>query len=305
MFSVEHKGTLMIRSMTGYGAAERTTDEVRVRVEIRTVNNRSLKVSQRTPEGLGAAEVVIDRLVRERLTRGTVHVLLTVEPVGAAARAPINREVLAAYWKDLARLREELGGGDGPPALEALLGLPGVVGDEAVVLTGIKNLESLVKEAAREALDRLDAMREAEGQATAKDLAANLKEMGRCVAAVRQRAGVVIQEYRDRLQERAQALLEGVEIAVDDATLAREVAFFAERSDINEELARLQSHLEQMRDLLGASEPVGRRLEFLAQEMSREANTIGAKSNDVEIAREVLPIKVAVDRLREQSQNIE
>lgn len=295
----------MIRSMTGYGAAERTTDEVRIAVEIRTVNNRSLKVSQRTPEGLGAAEVVIDRLVRERLTRGTVYVSLAVEPVGAAARAPINREVLAAYWKDLARLREELSGGDGPPALEALLGLPGVVGDEAVVLTGIKNLESLVKETAREALDRLDAMRETEGQATAKDLAANLEEMARRVAAVRRRAGVVIQEYRDRLQERAQALLEGVKIAVDDATLAREVAFFAERSDINEELARLQSHLEQMRDLLGASEPVGRRLEFLAQEMSREANTIGAKSNDVQIAREVLPIKVAVDRLREQAQNIE
>ena len=295
----------MIRSMTGYGAAERTTDEVRIAVEIRTVNNRSLKVSQRTPEGLGAAEVVIDRLVRERLTRGTVFVSLTVEPVGAAARAPINREVLAAYWKDLARLREDLGRGDGPPALEALLGLPGVVGDEAVVLTGIKNLESLVREAAREALDRLDAMREAEGQATAKDLAANLEELARRVAAVRSRAGCVIQEYRDRLQERAQALLEGVEIAADDATLAREVAFFAERSDINEELARLQSHLEQMRDLLGASEPVGRRLEFLAQEMYREANTIGAKANDVEIAREVLPIKVAVDRLREQAQNIE
>ncbi|MGB3195396.1 MAG: DUF1732 domain-containing protein, partial [Phycisphaerae bacterium] len=182
---------------------------------------------------------------------------------------------------------------------------PGVVGDEAVVLTGIKNLESLVKQAAREALDRLDVMRETEGQATAKDLAANLEEMARRVAAVRSRAGCVIQEYRDRLQERAQALLEGVEIAADDATLAREVAFFAERSDINEELARLESHLEQMRDLLGASEPVGRRLEFLAQEMSREANTIGAKSNDVQIAREVLPIKVAVDRLREQSQNIE
>jgi len=295
----------MIRSMTGYGAAERTTDEVRIAIEIRTVNNRSLKVSQRTPEGLGAAEVVIDRLVRDRLTRGTVYVLLTVEPVGAAARAPLNREVLAAYWKDLARLREELGGGDGPPALEALLALPGVVGDEAVVLTGIKNLESLVKEAAREALDRLDAMREAEGQATAKDLAANLEEMGRRVAAVRRLAGAVIQEYRDRLRERVQALLEGVEMPADDATLAREVAFFAERSDINEELARLQSHLEQMRDLLGASEPVGRRLEFLAQEMSREANTIGAKSNDVQIAREVLPIKVAVDRLREQSQNIE
>ena len=295
----------MIRSMTGYGAAERTTDEVRIAVEIRTVNNRSLKVSQRTPEGLGAAEVVIDRLVRDRLTRGTVYVSLTVDPVGAAARAPINREVLAAYWKDLARLREELGGGDGPPALEALLGLPGVVGDEAVVLTGIKNLESLVKETAREALDRLDAMRETEGQATAKDLAANLEEMARRVTAVRRRAGAVIQEYRDRLQERAQALLEGVKIAVDDATLAREVAFFAERSDINEELARLESHLEQMRDLLGASEPVGRRLEFLAQEMYREANTIGAKANDVQIAREVLPIKVAVDRLREQAQNIE
>jgi len=295
----------MIRSMTGYGAAERTTDEVRIAIEIRTVNNRSLKISQRTPEGLGAAEVEIERLVRRRLTRGTVHVLLTVEPVGAAARAPINRKVLAAYWKDLAALRDELGGDDSPPALEALLALPGVVGDEAVVLTGIKNLAALVEKTAGEALDRLDAMRETEGQATANDMAANLEDVARRGPIVRQRAGLVIQDYHQRLQERVQALLEGVEMPADDATLAREVAFFAERSDINEELSRLESHVEQMRGLLGASEPVGRRLEFLAQEMYREANTIGSKANDAEIAREVLQIKVAVDRLREQSQNIE
>ncbi|HUW99767.1 MAG: YicC/YloC family endoribonuclease [Phycisphaerae bacterium] len=295
----------MIRSMTGYGTAERTTKEARIGVEIRTVNNRSLKISQRTPEGLGAAEAEIERLLRERLSRGTVFVRLAVEPVGAAARAPLNHEVLLAYWKDLAEVRKRLGAADEPPKIESLLALPGVVGDEAVLLTGIRDLAEIVREVTVEALDRLDAMREAEGEATARDMAAHLDDLERHVAAIRERAPGVIEEYHQRLRERASALAKGVEIALDDTSLAREVAFFAERADINEELARLASHLEQTRALLGASEPVGRRLEFLTQEMVRETNTIGSKSSDADIARQVVELKVGVDRLREQSQNIE
>ena len=295
----------MIRSMTGYGAAERTTDTAHVAIEIRTVNNRSLKISQRTPEGLGAAEVEIERLVRQHLARGTVYVRLMVEPVGAAARAPLNREVLLAYWRDLAEVRKRLGAEGGGLALDALLSLPGVVGDESMLMTGIPDVAALVRDVAAETLDRLDAMREAEGEATARDMVAHLDALEQRVSAIGERAPLVIEEYRDRLAERASALAKGVEIPVDDVSLAREVAFVAERADINEELARLASHLSQTRAILGTSEPVGRRLEFLAQEMVREVNTIGSKTNDAEIAHQVVELKVGVDRLREQSQNIE
>ena len=288
----------MIRSMTGYGAAQRESDQVRVGVEIRTINNRFLKVTQRLPDGLGAVEVAIERFLRAGISRGTVNVGVTVEPRGPAARVSINTDILAAYKQDLARVMDNV-------AADALLALPGVLGSEDVLVTGIAGLQEQIEAAVAEALDQLNRMRDAEGEATAKDMAATLDGIEQRIAAVEQRAPAVVDEYRTRLRERIGAMLEGVEITLDDQSLIREVAFFAERSDINEELARLESHLEQMRDLLGASEPVGRRLEFLAQEMSREANTIGAKSNDVEIAREVLPIKVAVDRLREQSQNIE
>ncbi len=295
----------MIRSMTGYGAAEHTSDQARIAVEMRSVNNRSLKLSQRTPEGLGAAEPVIERLVRKHVHRGTVKVTLAVEPCGAGARAPINQEVLAAYWKDLAALGERFGLGGTEAPLAALLALPGVVGDERSLLTGLEDLPARIEKVVAEALERLDAMREAEGEATAKDMRDALDRIEHRLEAVRSRAPAVIEEYRRRLQERAEALLDGVEIPLDDSGLAREVAFFAERSDINEELARMASHVAQYRELLAGTGPAGRRLEFLAQEMSREVNTIGAKSSDAEIAADVVEMKVQVDRLREHAQNVE
>jgi len=288
----------MIRSMTGYGAAAYESDQVRVAVEIRTINNRFLKVTQRLPDGLGAVQVAIERLVRAGVSRGTVNVGVTVEPRGPAARVPINIDILAAYKQDLARVTDNV-------AADALLALPGVLGSEEVLLTGIAGLQEQIEAAASEALDQLNRMRDADGEATAKDMAATLDEIERRIAAVRQRAPAVVDEYRTRLRERVEAMLEGIEITLDDQSLIREVAFFAERSDINEELARLASHVEQFRELLPGAGPLGRKLEFLAQEMYREVNTIGAKANDPEISREVVEIKVGVDRLREHTQNIE
>lgn len=295
----------MIRSMTGYGRAESTDDQVRIAVEVRSVNNRFLKVSQRLPEGLTSLEVPIENLVRKHLSRGTVNLNLVVEPRGAAVRAPINAAVLSAYWKDLAALARETGGAARPPALEALLGLPGVVGTEEALLTGIVGLEERVTKVVAETLERLDRMRAAEGASTAGDLAAILDAIEERLAAIQARAPQVMGEVRQRLAARVESLLADIQLAPDDPSLMREVAFLAERSDINEELARLASHTDQFRGLLSSPDPAGRRCEFLAQEMYREINTIGSKANDAEIARQAVEVKVGVDRLREQSQNVE
>jgi len=287
----------MIRSMTGYGAAERTTDQVRVLVEVRSVNNRYFKASLRLPDGLTGLEARIESLLRETVSRGTATVAVTVEPRGPSARVPINTDILAAYRRDLA--------GTADVSDDALLALPGVVGEEEGRLSGIENLPDQIEDALREALQHVDRMRETEGQATAEDMAAALDEIRRRIDAIGDRAPRVVEDCRQRLQERVQVMLQGLEVAPDDQALARELAFIAERADVNEELARLASHLQQFRDLLQASGPVGRKAEFLAQEMYREINTIGSKANDAEIAREAVEIKVCVDRLREQAQNIE
>jgi len=300
----------MIRSMTGYGAAERLDDQVRIAVEIRTVNNRFFKANIHAPDGLGAAEVSIEKTLRETISRGTVSLSLMIEPRGGAARAPINKELLTAYWNDLNELSRQLGGtverrDRDPIRVEWLLDLPGIVGDERVLLTGIDNVQPRIDAVVKEAVERLNAMRDTEGNATAADMKLALDDMERRIAAIQTRVPAVIEEYRNRLRERVQALLEDTEIKLDDQTLAREVAFAAERSDVNEELARLASHVAQYRELLSDSGPAGRKLEFLTQEMYREVNTLGSKSNDSEISRQVVELKVGVDRLREQSQNVE
>jgi len=298
----------MIRSMTGYGAAERADQEVRIAVEIRTVNNRFFKSVLHLPEGLGAVEVTLDKILRESITRGTISLSLAVEPRGGGARVPVNKDILEAYLKDLEGFKGGCGQGNtnySDALLGFVLGLPGVVGSEDVLLTGIENLPGRIEAVVREAVGRLNAMRDAEGQATAADMRAALTEMERLIAAVDARVPFVINEYRDRLRQRVKDLLEGVEIAMDDQALAREVAFAAERSDINEEIARLKSHVSQYRELLVESGTAGRKLEFLTQEMYREVNTIGSKSADSEVSRHVVGIKVGVDRLREQSMNVE
>jgi len=288
----------MIRSMTGYGTAERAGDDVRIVAEVRTVNNRYFKASLRLPDGLGGLEARLEGLLRETISRGTVTVSVTVEPRGAAARVPVNTEILEAYRRDLEAVA---------PAVsdDALLALPGVVGAEEGRLTGIEDLPGQVEVVIREALEDLNRMRDIEGQATANDMATALDDIEHHIAAITERAPQVVHDYGKRLHERVQAMLEGVEIVLDDPSLAREIAFFAERSDINEELARLGSHVQQFRDVFATSGPAGRRFEFIAQEMYREVNTIGSKANDAGLSHDAVEIKIRVDRLREQAQNVE
>jgi uncharacterized protein (TIGR00255 family) len=296
----------MIRSMTGYGAAEHLGEKVRIAVEVKTLNNRFLKLNLRAPEGFGPIELEIERLVREHMTRGTVNLNLVVEPRGEAARAPINLDVLMAYARDLEPLQREFAvTTDGKLDLGWLLELPGVVGSGEQLLTGIDGLPQMVLRVVREALERLDAMRAAEGEATARDMEAALGEIERHIAAIEARSPALIEEFRDRLRQRVALLLQGAEVPLDDPTLAREVAFYADRSDINEELKRLASHADQFRALISESGPGGRKLEFLTQEMHREINTLGSKSSDSQVSRDVVEIKVRVDRLREQAQNVE
>ncbi len=293
----------MIRSMTGYGRAEHEDGTVRIAVEVRTVNNRGLKISPRLPEGFLGAEIPIEKLVREHLTRGTVLLAVDLELRGEAARAPVDADVLAAYWKALAGAARDLGAP--PPSIEGLVALPGVVDEAARPGADPEALQARVLATVGEALERLDAMRAAEGQATAEDMRAALAELSAGLATVQQRVPAVVEEYAKRLKERAETLMEGAELAADHQTLVREVAFFAERSDTSEECARLASHLAQFRELLASPGPAGRKFEFLAQEMYREVNTIGSKANDPDIGRAVVDMKLRVDRLREQAQNVE
>jgi uncharacterized protein (TIGR00255 family) len=288
--------------MTGYGAAEHVGETVRVAAEVKSINNRFVKLNLRTPDGFGAMEVEIEKLLREDITRGTINLNLAVEPRGESARAPINTEILMGYVRDLEPLAREA---HRQLDLAGLLDLPGVVGGEKELLTGIEGLPELIMKVVRQAVERLDAMRRAEGEATARDMEASLAEMERQVAAITVRAPALVEEYRKRLRERIEVLLQGVELSLDDVTLTREVAFYAERTDVNEELARLASHIEQFRALLTESGPAGRKLEFLTQEMGREVNTLGSKSGDSQVSRGVVELKVAVDRLREQSANVE
>jgi uncharacterized protein (TIGR00255 family) len=294
----------MIRSMTGYGAAERMDDQVRVAAEIRAVNNKFFKANLRLPDGLGAVEVALEKILRDGISRGTVSVNVAVEPRGDAARAPVNTEILAAYWRDLSALAKRVGDPE-PVRIEALVGLPGVVGGEQAALTGIENLPGKIEAAVKEALDRFNAMRDTEGRATADDMRRSLDDIERRIKNIEGRVPAVIAEYRERLRQRVREILEGADVAADDHILAREVAFAAERSDVGEELARLASHVAQYRELLDESGPAGRKLEFLTQEMYREVNTLGSKANDAAISREVVDMKVGVDRLREQSLNVE
>lgn len=295
----------MIRSMTGYGEAESMDDLARVKVEVRAVNNKFLKLNPRVPDGFASLEMPVEKRVRERIGRGTVNLNVIIEPQGAAARAPINAAVLKAYAADLEAVeRDRHGDAAAPVRAEALLALPGVVGEEPG-LVGEAGLQDRVLAVLDEALGRLDAMRDAEGRATADDMAGTLEGIERHVASVEERGPQVVEAYRDRLRERMEQLLEGTSVAPDEQTLVREVAVFAERSDVNEEIARLRSHIAQFRELLDAPGPAGRKFEFITQEMYREVNTLGSKANDAEVSREVVEIKIGVDRLREQSQNVE
>lgn len=293
----------MARSMTGCGEGFANSQGVVCRVEIRSVNHRHFKCTIRTREGFHLLEPRLEAALRERIRRGSLQVALEVTGTAVPSGRRLDREQLAAYlddWESFCDTR----GLPTPQAIDPLLGLPGVLQDSPPDTAAVEASWPVIQTATTAALDQLDAMRRAEGDALVADLEQACQEIDRLVAVIRQRVPEVVAEHRQRLLERVAKVLESHQTRLSENDLIREVALLADRSDISEELVRLESHVEQFRGLLADPAP-GRSLDFLAQELGREANTIGSKSVDVTIAHAVVDLKSQIERIREQAANIE
>jgi uncharacterized protein (TIGR00255 family) len=290
--------------MTGFGAAAASARGAEARVEIRSVNHRHLQVKSRLPQSLAHPEHAIETAVRARLSRGSVTVGVEIErPRGPAAR--IDEKALRAWCVEIQRAMRAAGL-EAEFSLETVLGLPGVLvsnGDDQRA----DEDEALVLGALEGALERLELMRQREGKALAADLKKNGKSIRGLAKQLEKRMPRVVAEQHAALRRRIADLLDGQKGArvPTEADLAREIALLADKTDVSEELTRLASHLAQLDALAASDEPAGRPLDFLVQELFREANTIGSKCSDAEAAHLVVELKTLVERLREQVQNVE
>jgi uncharacterized protein (TIGR00255 family) len=297
--------------MTGFGESTTTQQGVSYRLTLRSLNNRYFKLNCKLPDTMAFLEATLDARLRRALGRGSVYLTLQVRNMSAEAAYEVNEVALSSY---LAHLRTMTAGGNLPVTIDlatAML-LPGVTQprqeDEAEQLESKRLVEQLIDHA----VAQLNGMREVEGRAVRADLTIHLDRMASQLDIIAQRAPAVVAEYRQRLVERVNQLLADQRLELEADTLAREVAIYADRSDINEEIARLRSHIEQFRsamaeepsDVVEGGRQVGRKLDFVAQEFLREANTIGSKSNDATIMRACVEIKSAIDRVKEQVQNV-
>jgi uncharacterized protein (TIGR00255 family) len=292
----------MILSMTGYGDAQLMEDGVGYALEIRSLNNRYLKPSIKLPEHLQFLEPEVDKLLRNRLVRGTLNYTLRVRDTSAQAAYEINVAALQAYLNQLNSVHPT-----GPVSVDlaTVLALPGVCQPPEMDEAAREHQLKVVSTLTNEALDKLIAMRAEEGRALRDDLLKHTAAIRQELAAIAERSPAVVAEYLRRLTQRVNDLIGQAKLQLAEQDLAKEVALFAERCDVSEEIARLKSHLDQFDRLCDSKQHAGRKLDFLAQEMLREANTIGSKSNDAEIARHIVEIKALIDRLKEQVQNVE
>lgn len=294
----------MLLSMTGFGEAHRTTDTLSVVVEVRTINSRYFKLSLRCPEGYNALEGEIESVVRDQVRRGTIQVTLRVDRAHRPDDYRLDVAVLTGYRQQLEELQRKWHLPD-PVPLADMLALPGAVHESITTATDASQVWPVIRDTMDEALANLARMRGEEGRAMAADLEANRAAIAAELKKIEARAPVVQDAYRSRLTERVNRSLAEFQITLDPEDLIKELAIHADRSDIAEEIVRLASHLEQFQKIMQSEEGAGRKLEFLTQEMFRETNTIGSKCNDVDIARHVIEIKTAIERIREQIQNVE
>ena len=289
-------------SMTGYGKGAAAIDGREITVELKSVNHRFLDVGMRLPRHLTFLEDVFRTTLSERLSRGHVDVFVNYRNTRSDARTvSVDVPLMAAYVTAAHTANETLGLPD-DLGLTAALRLP----DVAEVREADEDTDAVValtRLALSDAIDALRKMRKAEGDRLTLDLTARCETILTLTEEVAVRAPAVVEEYRTKLAERIETLLGGVE--VDRARLATEVALFADRASIDEEIVRLRSHVAAMQQLLSLDEPVGRKLDFVVQEMNREFNTIGSKANDATLTSRVLTGKAEIEKIREQIQNIE
>ena len=297
-----------MRSMTGYGVGEAPLGSGeagepsgKLSVEIRAVNHRYLDVRVRAPSQFPDLANAVESLARERLSRGRFDIAVRVEGAGLGALR-IDRDRAKSVYGALKALRDELAPNEDVP-----LSLLATVPD--LFVPSIDQHGDAVRNAVSSAFDAatrsLDAMRLREGLALGDDLVRRLATMRRLSGAIGERSPHVIEQYKKRIKDRSERLRSASDVDVDAGRLEQEIAMFAERSDICEELTRLESHGAQFANLLASDDAIGRRLDFLLQEMAREANTVGAKSPDAQIAHAIVEMKAEIERMREQVQNVE
>ena len=287
--------------MTGFGAGDAPLGDGRVAVEIRSLNHRYLDVRVRTPTELGDQGFFVEQLARERLSRGRYDVGIRLE--GAALPPPrLSPERVRAVYRQLCELRDELS-----PGSELSIGVVATIPDvfESTSVMDVETVRGALSEAFHAACAALDQMRSDEGRALHADLGGRVDAAAEICEHVASRVSEVVEAQRQRLSARLERLLADAQVSVDAGRLETELAILADKSDITEELVRLRSHFEQFRALLSAKVPVGRRMDFLLQEIGREVNTIGSKSQDSDLAQHVVALKAEVERMREQVQNVE
>lgn len=297
----------MISSMTGYGGVSFAENGITVFVEIKTVNNRFLKVSLRTSESYSALESRIEAMVRESLLRGTVNLNLRVTREKSMSDYGINREVLESYVQQLRATAEKLGLSS-EICLSELVALPGVTEEVLPEEDKTEKVWPVVKQAVQQVLDKLNNMRRCEGESMVIDLTENCMKLSELIQQIEKSAPNVVEQYRLKLTERVERIMTEHQMTVEPTDLIREVAIFADKSDISEEIVRFKSHLNQFEKTLKSvpsNEGHGRKLDFLTQEMFRETNTIGSKANDSNITNHVVQMKTTIERIREMVQNIE
>jgi uncharacterized protein (TIGR00255 family) len=290
--------------MTGFGEARKQTGDMSIAVEVRTINSRHYKLTYRASDGYAALEPEVEAATREIIRRGTVQLNLRVDRSSATDDYRINTDVLDNYRRQLEQYAasNKLNVSLDP---QTLLTLPGVIIEKSRSDNDPHDDWPTIEPVIKEALAAMSAMRAQEGVALAADLAHNGRQILEHLDAINRRTPEVTQSYQTRLTTRVQQALSELNVTVEPADLLRELALFADRSDISEEIVRLRSHLQQYEAALMLPESSGRKLEFIAQEMGREVNTIGSKANDGEISHLVVEIKTALERIREQIQNVE
>lgn len=293
----------MINSMTGFGRSRKEDAGYSVSVEMRTLNAKQLDISVRLPKNFIEFEDLCRKIISEKIRRGRIDTFVTIESTDIRQKAPqISLDLARFYWNQLQELHLEIQQIQ-KPTLDNLLQIPHIYETpEAVIDT--EAVQALLSSAVTEALDQVRRMRTLEGESLLQDFENRIAALKSDLSIVEQRAGTVVQDYKGKLEERIKQLLGGTE--PDENRLLQEVAFLVDRADINEEIVRLGSHLDQIRSLLGGSKPAdGRRLDFLIQELHREANTIGSKTTDLETVQAVVRMKTEIGKLKEQAQNIE
>jgi len=293
--------------MTGFGSARGAGRGFAVAVEVRAVNNRHLKLTVRGTDPYPLFESELEKVVRRHVRRGSVQVQVKVDRETRAADLTLNTATLKAYKRQVIEACDGLDSAAVNAVLSGLLGLPGIA-PEAVSMGGLPEDEwPVVEKTLDEALKKLDGVRRDEGKAMAAELMALHTAMTGDLAGVRECLPAVVANYRTRILERVRQAVADAGVTVDADHLIREVAVFADRTDVSEEVTRFAAHLDQFAELVktGAADGAGRRLEFVVQEMGREANTMGSKAGDVNVSRRVVDLKANLERVRELIQNVE